>query len=255
MISTLEDHTWEREIFDANFNAIFRNEEMHKILKENIGVFDLWFICMDFLLGRNESLHNEKNPAIFKPKGKIYYLNKLFRKIKPSIESWINPKFKKNQTRELDILFISRDRFIEVNDGNAMYKSDYLFHSVIQEIVTSYPHVKMALLCNTDAPQDMNIVGYNIFRFIRPFDFFKSLFYSLKKIIQWKTVQKLNPVFGENGSNLDYPYLNVNAFFSFRILFNLFLIDYAYFNIIDAFNPKIIISNDDSMQLKPKSKN
>ncbi|MBA7480151.1 hypothetical protein ES707_15598 [subsurface metagenome] len=155
----------------------------------------------------------------------------------------------------MDILFISRDRFIEVNDGNTIYKSDYLFHSVIQEIVKSYPHTKTALLCNTDAPQDMNIVGYNVFRFIHPLDFFKSLFYSLKKIIQWKTTQKWDPLLGKSGSNLDYPYLNINAFFSFRILFNLFLIDYAYFNVIDAFNPKIIISNDDNMQLKPKSKN
>jgi|BioPla2DNA2_1021312.scaffolds.fasta_scaffold32688_3 CDP-glycerol glycerophosphotransferase (TagB/SpsB family) len=255
MTSTLENHTWNKEIFDANFNAIFCNEEMHKILKENIGSFDLWFICMNYLLGRYESLRNQKNPAIFKPKGKIYYLNKLFLKIKPSIETWINPELKKNRCRDLDVLFISRDRFIEVNDGNATYKSDYLFHSVIQVIVKNYPSVKTALLCNTDAPQDMNIVGYNIFRFVRPFDFFKSLFYSLKKIIQWKVVQKMNPALGGNESGFDYPYLNVNSFFSFRILFNLFLIDYAYFNFLNTFNPKIIISNDDNMQLKPRSKN
>ena len=132
MTSTLENYTWNKEIFDANFNAIFCNEEMHKILKENIGSFDLWFICMNYLLGRYESLRNQKNPAIFKPKGKIYYLNKLFLKIKPSIETWINPELKKNRCRDLDVLFISRDRFIEVNDGNATYKSDYLFHSVIK---------------------------------------------------------------------------------------------------------------------------
>ncbi|MBA7480152.1 hypothetical protein ES707_15599 [subsurface metagenome] len=93
MTSILENHTWSKEIFDTNFNAIFCNEELHKILKENIGSFDLWFICMNFLLGRNASLHNEKNPAISKPNGKIYYLNTLFYKIKPSIESWINPEF------------------------------------------------------------------------------------------------------------------------------------------------------------------
>ncbi len=256
MASAVEKLTWSKEIFDTNFNAIFCNREMRKILKENIGSFDLWFICMNFLLGRNETLQNEKNPAVFKPKGKIYYLNKLFYKIKPSIESWINPEFKINRCRDLDVLFIARDRFIEVNNGNAVYKSDYLFHSIIQEMVKSDPRVKTALLCNTDAPRDMNIVGYNIFRFIRPFDFFKSLFYSLKKIIQWKAVQKMNPMLGKNESNnLDYPYLNINSFFSFRILFNLFLIDYAYFNVINAFNPKIIIANDDNMQLKPRSKN
>ena len=255
MTSTLENHTWNKEIFDANFNAILCNEEMHKILEKNIGSFDLWFMCMNFLLGRNENLLNEKNPAIFKPKGKIYYLKKLFFKIKFSIETWINPEFKMNQYRDLDVLFISRDRFIEVNDGNATYKSDYLFHSVIQDIVKSYPHMKIALLCNTDAPQDMNIVGYNIFRFICPIDFLKSLYHSFKKIIQWKIVKKTNSVLGENRSDLDYPYLNVNSFFSFRILFYLFLIDYGYSNVINAFNPKLIISNDDVMQLKPKSKN
>lgn len=254
MTSTLENQPWNKEVFDTNFNAIFCNEKMHKILKENIGSFDLWFICMDFLRGRNESLHNQKNPDIFKPKGKMYYLNKLFYKIKPSIESWFDPEFKKNQCRNLDVLFISRDRFIEVNDGNAVYKSDYLFHSVIQEIVKTYPHKKIALLCNADAPQDINIVGYNICRFIRPSDLFKSFFYSLKKIVQWKTTPKWFPVSENCVSDLDDPYLNINTFFSFRILFNLFLIDYAYLNVIDAFNPRIIISNDDNMQLKPKSK-
>jgi len=255
MTSTFENHRWNKEIFDMNFNAIFCNEKIHKILKESIGSSDLWFNCMNFLIGRNETLFESKDLAVFKPRSKIYYLNKLFCKIKLLIESWVNPKLKERQCREVDVLFISRDRFIEVNDTNAVYKSDYLFHSIIQEIVNSYPPVKIALLCNTDSPPDMNIAGYNIFRFIRPFDFFKSLFYSLKKIIQWKTIPKETLTVENDEFNLDCPYLNITAFYSFRILFYYFLVNYAYFNAINIFNPKIIISNDDSMQLKPKSKN
>ena len=55
MASAVEKLTWSKEIFDTNFNAIFCNSEMRKILEKNIGSFDLWFICMNFLLGEMNS--------------------------------------------------------------------------------------------------------------------------------------------------------------------------------------------------------
>jgi len=254
MASTLENRIENEEIFNATFGVNFCNEEMHNILKENVGSFDLWYECMEFLRRRNGRIRDEDNFSNFKPRSTMYYLNNLYSRRKPSIKSWSHHKLRKNRCKNIDILFISRDRFIEVNDGGTAYKSDYLFYNIIQEIVESYPSIKIALLCDTDPPEDMNIVGYNIFRFFRPFNLFKSLYITLKKIIQWNTIHKSNPRLRKSESNLNYPYLNLNAFFSFR-LFALFLIDYAYFDAINTFNPKIIVSNDDILQLKPKSQN
>jgi CDP-glycerol glycerophosphotransferase (TagB/SpsB family) len=257
MVSTSESHTWNEKLFDIYFDAIFCNEEMHSILKENIGSSGLWSICMNFCIttlhARNGSVCNLDNFTQSKPKDAIY-LNKLFYKIKSSTEYWLNSVFKEDQCKNLDILFISRDRFIEVNNGNTVYKSDYLFHSIIQEVTESNP-MKMALLCNTDVPQDLNIVGYNVFRFTHPLDFIKALFWSFKKTIQWKIIQKSNTLLGKNESEAGASYLNINSFFSFQTLFCMFLSQYAYFNAINTLNPTVIVSNDDLMQLKPISKN
>ncbi|MGI6078659.1 MAG: hypothetical protein ACOYCB_10990, partial [Fastidiosipilaceae bacterium] len=222
MAPTSEKHIESEEIFNAMFSVNFCNEEMHNILKENIGSFDLWYECMEFLRRGNEQIHAENNFSNFKPRSTMYYLNNLYHRRKPSIKSWTHHKLKKNRCKNIDILFISRDRFIEVNDGGTAYKSDYLFYSIIQEIVESYPSIKIALLCDTDPPEDMNIVGYNIFRFFHPFNLFKSLYITLKKVIQWNTIRKSNPRLRKSESNLNYPYLNINAFFSFR-LFAFFL--------------------------------
>lgn len=244
------------KMFETKFNIIFCNKELNDLLKKIVGSFDLWYICMNFLIEKNDSVIEKKIPTIFRSESAILYLNKFFYKIMPLFKSWINPILKnKSQHRNLDVLFISRDRFIEVDDENSIYKSDYLFSSIIQEMVKSHNSMKIALLCNTDPPQGMNIAGYNVYRFIRPLDFFKSLYLSLKIIIQWKIIKTSKPVFGKNGSNSDIPYLNINAFFSFRILFCRFLKDYAYTFAFNSFNPKIIVANDDLMQFKPKSNN
>ncbi len=263
MRSTADNQGRTNGTFEQIFNSIFCSEDMRDILKENIGPFDFWYICMTFCVSmsdRYETILNKKSPLIInRSKGAKNYLGnikEMLYKIKPSMETWIDPSFKQSQCRDLDILFISKDRFLEVYDGKKKFKSDYLFYSIIEELLMNCPSLKIALLCTADAPKDMNIIGYHVYRFIRPFDLIKALFLSTKNILLWKIIKKnSNMMLKGNDSYSNMQYNDINSLFSFRIILELFCNIYAYSNAINIFNPRIIISNDDLMQLKPQSKN
>lgn len=235
-----------------DFKEIFCNKHMSYILKERTAFTNLWYHCMSQLLMMDgDRIFSEKSNS-HRFKYSIHNTSKLLEVIKPSFHSLIHSEQQKITDNHVDVLFISRDRFVKAYTTDGWITSDYLFFSVIQGLKHECPNIKIALLCTSEPPLDLNIDAYNVYRYIKPQDFFRSLLFSCKKVLQWTIHRKkIKRNINSNSHHESVLFRRTDLFFSFRMLFARYLVDYSYHRLFATLKPKIVISNDDTMQLKP----
>ncbi len=237
---------------ERDFKEIFCTKYISYILEEKTAFTNLWYHCMSQLhmMEEDRIFYDKSNSHHFKYS--IHNTRKLLEVIKPSFHSLIHSEQQKITDNYVDVLFISRDRFIKAYTTDGWITSDYLFFSVIQGLKQECPNIKTALLCTSEPPQDLNIDAYNVYRYIKPLDFLRSFLFSCKKTIQWTIHRKkIKRNINCNGHHDSVLFRRTNLFFSFRMLFARYLVDYSYHRLFAALKPKIVLSNDDVMQLKP----
>jgi len=242
-----------RHILECNFKKIFSNACMFGILKKKITCMELWYHCMNQIILMEGSHFLERTSTNPRFKYSVYNILAFFHVIKPSFKSWFHILHKRDVTPPIKVLFISRDRFIKIRKPTGEITSDYLFNSIIEDLSEKHPNINIGLICTAPPPKNINIAAYNLYAYIQPFDFVKSFIFALKISVLWAKCQKQlleKHNFKHNSQNL--LYLRTNRFFSFRMLFIRSLVDHTYYRMFNLFTPDIIISNDDSMQIKPK---
>lgn len=245
----------EQEALELEYKVISEDSCIDILLRENILSLPLWYYCCMFLI--SDGGKDLSSRDIYEL-DKSYWFNNFIKYVRDVGGPILSRKsLKMNQKlRDVDILFISRDRLIKIETDLGTVRSDYLFASIITKLREEFPNIKMSLACTSNDLEDMNISTYNTFQFLRPMDFLKAMIFSLRITIPW--LKHRNSL--DRKLNLDQigdfsPLSRIDVFFSFKMVFTRCLNDYAYSNLFSTFDPKIIISNDDIMQLKPKAMN
>jgi glycosyltransferase involved in cell wall biosynthesis len=227
------------------FNAIFTNKKLHDILQEDISSFPLWYHYMNYLIITSAELHSLRSEQISESQNIFHYLRR--------IKSYIKQSLSKKDEDELDVLFVTRDRFIKIRTIEGILKSDYLFYSIIHNLNKNYPRIRIGLLSNINNPPDvLNIDIFTLQRYITLTTLLKSILFATKKRVQW--IYYKNKIF-KNVNEDEYADTSsvplTNYFFHFKSLLYYFINDNSYHNAFNKLKPKVIVSNDDLIELKP----
>ncbi len=243
----------EQQILATEFNAIFCNQNVHRALCGRGKSFELWYYCMCNFIIMHNILLTKQDPTL-SSQNTSNLIKKMLKILASSLNLTLKSITTEKMVTEADVLFISRDRFIEIKNGGKTMWSDSFFYGIIEELSKSSSPTKMAVMC-TSAPLGVpTLQTYNIFEFIYLGDVFKSVINTITTIVQWKYNQNKILTDLNHKNALDIPFSKrINSFFSFKTILYSNLIDYSYYNIINRVKPKVIVSNDDVMPLKPKS--
>lgn len=152
-----QEYDIKRFQLDNEFKSIFSHKELHNILQEDTNSFPLWFYCMNYFIDKVAEKKNIQNEGLLNFR---YFLKKIGFYIKQSLS--------KKDKAKLDVLFISRDRFVKIRTINGIIKSDYLFYSIIHYLNRKYPNIRMGLLSNLKGspPANLNIKVFTIHQYV-----------------------------------------------------------------------------------------
>jgi predicted glycosyltransferase len=248
--------SYEMKKKELEFNSFFNNQKMYDLMNVKLCCYELWYHCLCHIVITDEIIQTKHDPIKFTARSIFHWINRGIIIFLTAINSSLKRIFKKNNITDVDILFISKDRFVKINSEMGSSSSDSLFFNIIQKISNSNLTLKQALVNTTNPPNDININAYNLFKYVYLFDVINSIFKTLIILILWNYKYK-SISFSKNRdnvSNISFA-LKMESFFTFKTIFYYYIIDYAFYHIILQLNPQIIVSNDDVMMLKPKIKN
>lgn len=223
--------------------AVLGHKKLHSILQEEISFLPLWYYSLGHFINPI-GVHSLKSKQISESQNILYYLKR--------IKGYIKQSLSKKDEDELDVLFVSRDRFLEIRTIDGIIKSDYLFYSIIHYLHKHYPHIRIGLLSIIDPPDGLNVNAYNVFRYITLTTLLKSILFAIKKRVQWAYYKNkiFKKVKKDTRASVSTAFLT-NFFFRFERLFGCSIEDNSYHNAFNKLKPKVIVSNDDRMEFKP----
>jgi len=209
-------------------------EELESVLKGGMGSFSIryWFINTynNYINCKASNPCFGSTPANNDVYNREYVLD-IIRQI-----------IRGKRCEPIDILLISRDRQVEIKTREGYIKSDYIFYSVIRELSKKKPELRVYL----------HIFGENDRRYehIKPSDLLRSAWIGVVTSLKWRRHRNriLNHLRLHNCVNSE---IWAMRFFSIRWLIGHALIGYSLNNVIKSSNPRVILSNDDSVYTKP----
>ncbi|MGB9927138.1 MAG: UDP-N-acetylglucosamine 2-epimerase [Methanosarcina sp.] len=237
----------ENLLTEKEFKKIFSNENIYNLLRQNIVSYPLIYYFMRYFLSWRvyiqnissckETISHTKSLNII-----LFMLKSLLKNIE-------------NSNKDLDILFISRNRFFKLKVSDSKdYKSDYLFGNVIRCMKDKYPMYKTLFI--STSPEKMPVIDdinlYSVFEYANIITFIKSFFLSAYFFIQWQLRSFFILNFLDK-NNFNYMMPLFRKFFSFGNLFYTIFSDNCLQNILKDKKPRLIVANDDIMFLKPQS--
>jgi CDP-glycerol glycerophosphotransferase (TagB/SpsB family) len=238
-------------ITDDEFKMIFSYKRLRELLLINSASYPLIYHFMNYFI-TNQAYKKRESSSPKEGLGSIKFdnitthLTRSLFCIKSSLE--------KNETFEkgLDILFFSRDRFIELNTENGEIKSDYLFWPIIHKIKKGHLDCRMALVSTPfkSVPNIDDIRLYSLIQYSTPLVLLRSLLFGTRIYLKWRLdrSQIINYLKDNDGEYLISLFDN---FFSLRIFYSL-IRDYSLKKVLKKTKPKVIMSNDDVITLKPR---
>jgi len=215
----------------------FQSEGLNFFLTGNeLKCYPNWYYLLNYLINSYNSsvkINNKRQNIISR------FLKIFIKSIKNSLQ--------RGKYDKIDLIFVSRRRFIPVTILPIDTFSDYLFFNLIEEIHKKYPNIKMKLLIDEEPDCTLNIEAENIFNNYHFSDFIRSILYSIKywflgNYFHYKEYQNT-------------PLSTIGLFFQLKRLFSCSYYDFAYYNSFMKSGAKLIIANDDCLYLKPKLKN
>jgi len=152
----------------------------------------------------------------------------------------------KKKINHADILFISRNRIVQVKTKSGYKVGDYVFYSVVDGLKKVYPDLVLAMYLIDDT--------YLKYEYATPQDLLRSAQWALEKTFGWTLHGKEAIEYFER-HGCEYAAGFSKSYFSFRLLFRNALLGYSMKNLFDAHKPMVIVSNDDCMYTKPLNNN
>jgi hypothetical protein len=241
-------------ISDDEFEIIFSYKRVRELLLMDIASYPLIYYFMNYFIS-SQLYKKRKHFTSKKHLGFIKFNN--INMILKTFLFYIKSTIEKNETLKigLDILFFSRDRFIEINTEDGKIKSDYLFWSVIREINKRHPDYKMVMISTTNdkpMPQIDDIRLYCLIQYSTPMIFLRSALLGTAIYLKWKfSRSKIIKYLKDNDCECAVSLFD--EFFSLIRLFLRLIRDYSLKNVLKKTKPKVIMANDDVLQLKPNN--
>lgn len=224
-------------------NSICRLEEIQQALKDRnfqrllhgtTGAFSIRYLFLD---GYLNYIHHLRTDPSFNPS--IYYSKRLgFRGIWKQLEKMLLNK----DVPPVDILFISRNRQVRVKTQSGYLTGDYIFYSIINELQTKYPHIRLQTFISDDF--------YNQYYQASFLDLFKSVYISIRKSLCWRYYQKS---ISRRLRKQECTAVISSAahFFQPRFILRHSLKGYSMKRVLERAQPKVIVSNDDCIYTRP----
>lgn len=239
-------------ISDDEFRIVFSYERVREILLTDIVSYPLICPFINYFISNKLYKKREHFPSK-KHRGFVNF-NNIFGFLKASL--FYIKSLEKSETLKtgLDILFFSRDRFIEINTENDSIKSDYLFWSVIRDINRKYPAYKMALVSMTykSMPKIDDIRLYNLIQYSTPMIFLRSVLFSTSIYLRWK-LSRSKMITYLKDNECEYAVPLFDDFFNPIRLFSFLVYNYSLQNVLKKTKPRVIMANDDILLLKPNN--
>ncbi len=221
-----------RSIQAMALEDILRIPALERMLQGDVGVFSVRYLFINNY--SNLLVSRASNPAKIGIASQesidIYCLMRLMRDI--FVRSSIHPA---------ELLFISRDRKVEVRSPHGLIAGDYLFYSIEDHLKRHNPDINYHMFFLDD--------GYEKFKHASPFDLIRSLSFSLCRSVQWRMHRNriLEQLPCEERESLS---LCISSFYNPRQLLNNALLGYSIRNLLEHIRPTVIISNDDCIYTK-----
>ncbi len=206
-----------------NVERALELEEMQRMLVGEMGVFSLRYLFINHYINHIgcRAAGDAKIAASRAKKDKIGLLRGFF---------------KRKKVDEADILFVSRNRPVEIRTESGTIKGDYIFHSVICQLKKRFPYLRISTLFLDDE--------YSKYEHATAADLARSAFLSLKKAIAWK-YRRQSIIRSINALGADELSLSAESFFQFRVLLRYAVLGCSLKNLLHAMKPRVVISNDD----------
>lgn len=224
----------------AFIDGLFNNG-MKTILQERLVSYPLYVYCFFDIL--NGDLLVKLDSGNTDNAGQVQYVNQSPRagKIRPYLRRLLKGKPNVEHT---DILFVSRYRPATIDAAQSI-RTDYLFHSIINEIFNSPSCPRMALICvggEGEHYTDEKVDNFGLFDFLSPEIVLKTIFQSVRLYFKYRRIEK-------KLSRIQKKVFS--GFFSLRSLLFCCLFDSCLGKALQYLKPKVLVANDDILIFKP----
>lgn len=242
----------ENMLTKSQFDKVFSYRSLHNLFLINIGSYYLVTYYMNFFLTNR---FYKKSSYYLQDKYKTYAQPSKIDLATKAIYILEQAFISNTSSDNLDILFLSRNRFFTLKNKNGKsFVSDYLFGNIIHELKLKHPDYKNVLINMhfESTPEIDDINAYSLVRYSSPFIFFKSALLSIFINLKWRfSKEKFYHFLKDNCC--DYLFLSFEEFFTIKRMFHVHFYDYSLQNLLNKHKPKLVMANDDVMYLKPKS--
>jgi len=206
-----------------NVERALELEEMQRMLAGEMGAFSLRYLFINHYINHIgcSAASTVKTKAPQAKKNKIELIRGFFRRKKVD---------------EADVLFVSRNRPVEIKTESGIIKGDYIFYSVICRLKKRFPHLRISTLFLDDE--------YSKYEHATAADIARSAFFSLKKAISWKYRQR-SLIRSIKALGADELSRSAESFFQFRVLLRYAILGCSFRNLLHAMKPRVVVSNDD----------
>jgi CDP-glycerol glycerophosphotransferase (TagB/SpsB family) len=233
-------------ITEEEFKKILLYKEINDLLLINIACYPLSYyfarmlITSGLFVKRSESQLNESTNIKILFRDFVFIFKSLCKNIR-------------NTQKDLDILFISKNRFFDLKMfNNTQFMSDYLFGNVINYTKKKHPEYNISFISTyfEDMPKLKDITLHSLADYSTFTLFIQSFLQSVDVYVRWR-LSNTSIISYLTKNNLSYIIPLFTYFFSFKALFFNIYSDYCLQKALKVTRTKIILANDDVMSFKP----
>jgi hypothetical protein len=201
-----------------------------KLLRGSTGSFSIRYLFInEYINYINQQQSNSKYMPVINPPGSFN---------PGSLATLAKRIIGRKRCEPVDILFISRNRQVKVKVGSRYVVGDYIFYSIIDELMRKHPEYRIHMFILDDS--------YDKYNYLTMSNILEAAYVSLKvtKSSYYRGLFLADQNFCNCGHVASY-------FFHPRIFLRNVLLGYSLEKMIEMLRPKVIITNDDCIYTKP----
>jgi hypothetical protein len=224
--------------YSAELRRALQDRALQDLLQQEVGSFSISYMFInEYINYINLRESNPKYSPIIES-ARSFKFNKIFALIKK-----ISGKKSKDQ---IDFLFISRDRQVKIKVASGYLTGDYIFYSVIDDLIRKNAEYKIHMYVLDDS--------YAKYSYSTLADVARTINIALKISFKW-TLLKKGIIERLKAADCNNVISVASYFFHIRILMRLALMGYSMASMLSTMRPKVIVSNDDCMYTRPLNNN
>jgi hypothetical protein len=231
---TTDSKSHSENAFTTELRRALQDHDFQEALQGEAGVFSIRYLFInEYINYINLLKSNPKYKPIIKPSSSMDF-GRVFALIKKMAGE--------KKRNHIDFLFISRDRQVKAKVKSGYLIGDYIFYSVIDELMRRHPECRIQMYISDNS--------YDKYYFASLSDLARSMHIALKSSLKW-TFFKRGILKRLNALDCNHVTSTASYFFHPRILLRMTLMGLSMANMLSMTRPEVIVSNDDCMYTKP----